>query len=132
MKNIQALLILMIIIILAGFTSCSKETTSGTKPVQKLNLDSISFPHSMKGWELYSWPNGNDWNYSILTGTNRLKTYNEVTSNNIKVTGIDSLKMLLDKFPQNEEILWPGVVWLQSCWGNSFGNLSPSRQHHYQ
>ena len=78
----------------------------------------------MKGWELYSWPNGNDWNYSILTGTNRLKTYNEVIENKIIVLGIDSLKMLLDKFPKKEEIFWVGEELLKRIWGTYYGNLS--------
>jgi hypothetical protein len=60
----------------------------------------------MKGYELYSWASGNDWKYSILMGTNREKTYDEVTTNNVAVVGKDSLKMLLDKFPVNEEIFW--------------------------
>jgi hypothetical protein len=78
----------------------------------------------MKGWELYSWPNGNDWNYSILVGTNRTKSYNEVTTNKIVVCGKDSLKMLLDKLPENEYIFWIGEEWLKSCWGNDYGDLS--------
>jgi hypothetical protein len=73
---------------------------------------------------LYSWPNGNDWNYSILKGTNRLKTYNEVIKNKIIVLGIDSLKMLLDKFPKKEEIFWVGEGWLKRIWGTDYGNLS--------
>lgn len=71
-------------------------------------LDTITFAPSMKGWELYTWANGNDWKYSILMGTNRNKTYDEVISNKIAVTGKDSLKMLLDKFPAKEEIFWMG------------------------
>lgn len=71
-------------------------------------LDTITFAPSMKGWELYSWASGNDFKYSILMGTNRNKTYNEVITNEIAVTGKDSLKMLLDKFPAKEEIFWKG------------------------
>lgn len=71
-------------------------------------LDAITFAPSMKGWELYSWANGNDWKYSILMGTNRNKTYSEVIANEIAVTGKDSLKMLLDKFPAKEDIFWRG------------------------
>jgi len=71
-------------------------------------LDAISFSHSMKGWELYSWPNSNDLNYSILMGTNRAKTYSEVVTNKVAVIGKDSLKMLLDKFPAKEELFWTG------------------------
>lgn len=78
--------------------------------IQKNNdkLDTITFSPSMKGWELYSWANGDDWKYSILMGTNREKTYDEVVANEIAVIGKDSLKMLLDKFPAQEEIFWRG------------------------
>lgn len=75
---------------------------------QNSKLDAITFAPSMKGWELYSWASGNDWKYSILMGTNREKSYQEVITNEIAVTGKDSLKMLLDKFPAKEEILWVG------------------------
>jgi hypothetical protein len=78
----------------------------------------------MKGWELYSWPNGNDWNYSILIGTNRLKSYEEVTTNQIIVFGKDSLKLLIDKFPENEQLFWIGREWLERCWGSNYGDLS--------
>ena len=82
-------------------------------------LDTIFFTHSMKGWELYSWPQGNDWNYSILPGTNREKTYDEVIANKIRVIGKDSLKMLLDKFPAKEELFWTG-----KRSGDGWANLS--------
>lgn len=82
-------------------------------------LDTITFSHSMKGWELYSWPKGNDWNYSILLGTNRVKFYDEIITNKVTVIGKDSLKMLLDKFPKNEYIFW-----MAKHPGDDAGNLS--------
>lgn len=78
----------------------------------------------MKGWELYSWQKGNDWSYSILIGTNRLKSYDEVVKNEIVVTGKDSLKLVLDRFPAGETITWLGPGWLASCWGSDYKNLS--------
>jgi len=90
-------------------TDFKPEDLTVTLLIQKNSkLDTITFTHSMKGWELYSWPNGNDWNYSILIGTNRAKTYNEVVTNKASVIGKDSLKMLLDKFPAKEELFWTG------------------------
>lgn len=112
--------------ILSSFSliTCSEEKNNELKSANIIDLDTISFSHSMKGWELYSWPNGNDWNYSILVGTNRLKSYEEVTRNKIVVTGKDSLKLLLDKFPENENIFWIGENWLDRCWDGNYGNLS--------
>ena len=82
----------------------------------------------MKGWELYSWPEGNNWKFSFLTGTNRTKTLSEVTSSNgpdnlIRVTGVDSAKMVLNKFPAGESIMLIGEGWLQNAWGGQYGNL---------
>jgi hypothetical protein len=124
MKSSQIIIVLLFIFVSFSFINCSKDKNQELDPVVLLNLDTISFEHSLKGWELYSWPNGNDWNYSILTGTNRLKSYEEVTENEIIVFGKDSLKMLLDKFPVNEEIFWASEGWLDRIWGGNFGNLS--------
>jgi len=115
------------------FTACSKEN----KSIQKSSysyFDTLEVTHSMKGWEIYSWPDGSGWHYSILVGTNRLKTLDEVTSglpseqHLITVTGTDSLKLVLTKFPENEYLSLLGKGWLQSSWGSNFGNLQlPSR-----
>ncbi len=35
---------------------------------------------SMKGYELYSWKIKGHWYYSLLPGTNRLKTSDEITA----------------------------------------------------
>jgi hypothetical protein len=81
-----------------------------------MDFDTISFVPSMKGWELYSWPNGNNFNHSLLPGTNRLKSYDEVVCNRYVVYGTDSLKMLLGRIPENEPIFWIGKGWLNQCW----------------
>ncbi len=124
MKALWSLMVFSFFVASFHITGCSKEGDNEFKTVARINPDTVVFPSSMKGWELYSWPNGKDWNYSILQGTNRLKTYDEVTKNKIVVTGIDSLKMLLAKIPENEFITWIGEGWLKSCWGNNYGDLS--------
>lgn len=124
MKKINILLVVTLIITSISFIRCSNEIDREFVPVDDLDLDELSFTHSMKGWELYSWPNGNDWNYSILIGTNRLKTYDEVTTNKIIVFGKESLKMVLDKLPEGEYISWIGKEWLDRIWRTNYGNLS--------
>jgi hypothetical protein len=123
MKTISAFLNILSLFLTISFHSCTKEGDPETQPVTKFSMDSISFEQAMKGWELYSWPNGNDWNYSILPGTNRIKSYTEVTTNRIVVMGKDSLKMLLNKMPEGEHIFWIGQKWLARCWGGDFGDL---------
>ena len=114
------------------FTACTKDDPdcdcSASLPVK---FESIVIESSMKGWELYSWPADvegcNQWNYALLPGTNKLKSYGEVTSDTVlKVTGEQHLKLLLSKFPTNEHILWVGEKWLSNVWGQSsinHGNL---------
>jgi len=121
MKKLQFFFAISLIVSSFCFIKCSRENNHDTDPAK---VDKFSILHSMKGWELYSWPDGNGWNYSILTGTNRLKTYSEVTTNNIVIVGKESLMMLLDKFPANEEIFWISEGWLDRTWGGNYENLS--------
>ena len=114
MKKIQILFLIALIVTSFNFMRCSENISSDSNSAK---LDTLSFTHSMKGWELYSWSSGNDWNYSILVGTNRAKSYNEVIVNKIAVVGKDSLKMLLAKFPAKEEIFWIGKG-LNESWGD--------------
>ncbi len=110
------------------FMECTKDNHTDGVSV-KSYIDTLTVPHSAKGWELYSWSNGNEWNYSILIGTNRIKTFEEVTLSNstgvhlITVTGIDSLELVLTRFPEGEFITWIGEGWLESSWGVNYGNL---------
>ncbi|UCD09382.1 MAG: hypothetical protein JSU79_01695 [Dehalococcoidales bacterium] len=71
-------------------------------------------PHSMKGYELYSWREGDEWRFKLITGTNRTKTLQEIVSNtdeisefvDIRVTGMDALLTLLHKIPDGESVFW--------------------------
>jgi hypothetical protein len=73
-------------------------------------------PHSMKGYELYSWLEDGQWHFTLITGTNRNKTLEEIVSKiniisedawvQIHLVGVDEIKTILSKLPQNEEILW--------------------------
>jgi hypothetical protein len=114
---VKRLSLLLFILLIPG---CTKDTT----PINQNDPAVTTFPHSMKGWELYSWPVGYGWKYSILMGTNRLKSYEEVIGGTVVVTGKDSLKSILDRFPEGESITWLGRGWLESCWGSGFNDLS--------
>lgn len=122
-------------IIFLLFVACTKDSKQD-KPITKSYLDTLTVTHSMKGWELYSWQEGNDWYFSVMVGTNRTKTYEEVISHEpadvhlITVNGIDSLKLVLAKFPEDEYITWIGKGWLQTCWGGNYGNLQLPQQNY--
>ena len=68
---------------------------------------------SMKGYELYSWPAGQDWNFALLMGTNRLKTMEEIKSPQQTLHGVEEIKTALRGLPANEQVFWVGLGWLQ-------------------
>jgi hypothetical protein len=116
MNKVFIIFVLFCSVLLSG---CADEN-SEIIPAQNTT---VMFDHSMTGWELYSWQIEDNWNYSILVGTSRLKTYEEVTSSEVLVTGKEKLKEVLNLFPENEYITWIGQGWLSRCWHNSYNNL---------
>ena len=87
------------------------------KLITRLSIGAIEkLPHSMKGYELYSWSEDEQWHFTLITGTNRNKTVEEIVSNEdfiseagrvqIHVTGIEAIKTVLSRVPQNESIVW--------------------------
>ncbi len=120
------LIVVICLLIVAG---CTKDTTSIKGPTNEIDIDRLEFFHSEKGWELYSWFDGKAWNYSILEGTNRFKSFEEVTGNKVRVIGEKKLMMVLKKLPKGDSITWIGQGWLARCWGTNYGNLElPSQE----
>jgi len=94
-----------------------KSLDQAGKLIDKLSITEIDkLPHSMKGYELYSWEEDNQWHFTLITGTNRTKTMEEITSNadyisetgwvKIQVVGADAIKDVLSRLPQSESIFW--------------------------
>ena len=73
-------------------------------------------PHSMKGYELYSWSEDSQWHFTLITATNRNKTLEEIISDEnviseagwvqIHVVGVDAITAAISRLPQGEKILW--------------------------
>ena len=61
---------------------------------------------SMKGWELYIWPQGGETHFSLLAGTNRLKTDEEIAQAAVK--GIDAIKPKLDRLKAGQHVFLRG------------------------
>jgi hypothetical protein len=92
-----------------------------------LEITGPPLPHSMKGYELYSWyeKEDGDWYYTLITGTNRLKTLAEVRARtnivqpdgwvSILVRETGPLKTLLRRLPPGEQVTWPGTEWLKQA-----------------
>jgi hypothetical protein len=101
--------------------------------VQTTTIPAGPLPHSMKGFELYSWSVEGKWYYTLMTGTNRSKTYAEITSDEstftpdgwakFTVQGADAIKAVLGRLPPDEEILWIGEESAEQIRGGA-GNLA--------
>ena len=73
-------------------------------------------PQSMKGYELYSWLQNDQWNYTLITGTNRDKTTEEIVTAgytvntdgwvNIHVAGLNSIEQVISLLPAGEFVTW--------------------------
>ena len=86
-------------------------------------------PHSAKGYELYSRPaeQGDEWQFTLITGTNRLKTLEEIVAAEdiagesgwvkVSVSGTEALKAVLDQLPRGERITWISGEWLEQVGG---------------
>lgn len=60
----------------------------------------------MKGYELYSWHGEEEWYFALLQGTNRIKTYEEVTAPEVRLCGLNALKEGLDRLASGETVFW--------------------------
>jgi len=87
------------------------------KLIAKHTISSVNaLPRSMKGYELYSWSRDGKWYFTLMTGTNRNKTGEEILSGEdyiseagpviIHAAGIDAIKAALGKMPRGEQIAW--------------------------
>jgi hypothetical protein len=109
-----------VLILLGVLAGCSKELAKNTETDSQLSAsDTSKLDCSFKGWELYSWKESNSWKFSILPGTNRNKNLNEVLTASLKVKGVDSLKLVLARIPEQEYISW-----LERAGQESAGKLS--------
>lgn len=101
---------LFILFLIFFIANCNKNNNSVSEP----GSFNVTFDRSMKGWELYGWDVSNEHYFTIIAGTNRSKTTDEIVSDGnicteedcfkVKVKGIDSLKSVLTKLPDREFI----------------------------
>ncbi|UCG83187.1 MAG: hypothetical protein JSW38_13665 [Dehalococcoidia bacterium] len=98
------------------------------KLIAKLSISSTDkLPHSLKGYELYSWEEDNQWHFTLITGTNRTKTMEEITSKEdyisetgwvkIHVVGADAIKDVLSRLPENEPVFWCDELYIGQTTG---------------
>jgi hypothetical protein len=87
------------------------------KLIDKLSIESVpALPPTMKGYELYSWREDSQWRFTLITGTDRNKTLEELVSGydfiseagwvKATVTGTDDIEAALGKLARGESVLW--------------------------
>jgi hypothetical protein len=88
----------LMLVIIGGilFSACGAASPSTATP----------FAESMKGYELYSWQEGDQWNFALLVGTNREKTLEEIKAEKTALRGVDALTEALEQMPAGQYITW--------------------------
>jgi hypothetical protein len=70
-----------------------------------VNADAPGKLKSFKGWELYSWKSAQGWHFSLLTGTNRNKSCDEV-KNDKATKSLAQLEENLNQLEWGEWVTW--------------------------
>ncbi len=83
-----------------------RNTTTADQGIEPTIQAEVLAAPSLKGYELYSWQIEGDWYFTLVVGTNRLKTCDEVTSPEVRVQGIEALKRELNLVPSGEQVFW--------------------------
>jgi hypothetical protein len=86
-------------ILLFGFLLAGCAAASSASPA-------TPFAESMKGYELYSWQDGHTWRFSLLTGTNREKSLDEIKSADVVLSDVEALEAALQQMPSGQYITW--------------------------
>jgi hypothetical protein len=63
-------------------------------------------PAAMKGYQLFTWQEKGHWHYSLLPGTNRERTYDEITASATVIVGTSAFESELKRLPKGSEVFW--------------------------
>ncbi len=97
------------------------EVSGTASPIPTIDIVDLpdTLPHLLKGYELVSWQSGNEWNFTLVSGTNRQKTFEELVSPEsfvtkegyvkITVRGVEGIKQVLARVPAGESVAWSGM-----------------------
>jgi len=92
-------------------------------------------PRAFKGYELCSWREGSDWHFTLIEGTNRVKSYEEIRSSQaagslpkITVTGVEAIMAALAQLPRGEQVFWLGEAWWEQTHQGARGHLAQPDQ----
>jgi hypothetical protein len=103
---IQVLAPFEVSVSLDGFPAGTDDIRVNGDTVGQIEVAAPLEGNSMKGYELYSWQSDGKWFFSLLIGTNRMKTIEEITNPAVRLDGVDALKEQLVKLPSGEFVSW--------------------------
>ena len=63
-------------------------------------------PHVADGYSLFSWRVGNNWYFSLTDETSGPRTFDELSSPKVRVSGLAALKRQLRRLPKGQEVIW--------------------------
>ena len=61
---------------------------------------------AFKGMEMYSWSESGEWHFSLMQGTNRLKSDTEIQHPRSAIVGVEKLKLELAMLAEGESLFW--------------------------
>ena len=61
---------------------------------------------AMKGYELYTWQEGEQWYFALLEGTNRLKTDEEILSAGTFLNSSEDVRDVLKRLKSGQFVTW--------------------------
>ena len=101
-------------------TATPRKTPTPVK-IATLDLDDLAekYPLAAKGYELVSWQKDGEWVYTLLAGTNRQKSFDEILAEEntftateifkITVVGEEAFKDVINRLSKGEWITWGGM-----------------------
>ena len=103
MKKLEIVVVAILVLLVSAAIGCGAVSNS-------------PLPHSMKGYELYSWQENGEWHFTLITGTNRNKNLEEIISGEddefengggkIRTEGVEGIKAALSRVPEGEWVSW--------------------------
>ncbi len=88
--------------------SASATTSTSTSASASAKVEAVT--PAATGYDLYSWEAGGAWNFSLLPGANRLRSFDEIKNAEITAQGIAEIKSKLRKLPSGEKVTWTAKV----------------------
>ena len=97
--------------LLVGVCSCAQAQSEALKESAVPSPPAGKTRHAkpfFKGVELYSWRAGDEWRFSLLIGTNRVKFEREIKSPAATLANLADLKKKLAQLAPGEQVSWSG------------------------